>query len=207
MKRNIVVAFLAFALCSLATAQQNRTEVEVRAGISRIAFTGKDFITGSLGSVGGHAGVGVQQFLNKTFSVHLGVLAERKGAAYQVTFTDATGLPTGSGAVRENLDYLTVPLLVQSDFGNNTRFYVQAGGYASYLMRARSVTNAIFRTDNNTDVSANYESMDFGWCAGAALNLPCPMETALPWGCVTPGASPISAACRWPITAPCKTTP
>lgn len=168
-KQILAIFFLAWMFVSMVVAQESRTELEARIGVGRVATFGNELLAGSRGALGGYLGADVRQRFGNTFSLHIGVLAERKGTATAVTFTDANGAPLSQSIMAEKLDYVSVPLFTEASLGKNDKIYVEAGGYASYLLRARSkISNPL----SVSDVADNYTKMDFGCGAGAGICLP-----------------------------------
>lgn len=71
---------------------------------------------------------------------------------------------------KNKLHYLQVPLLLKFHFGVlgglRSGFYINGGGYGSYLMAAKQ------KTDNDdVDTKSNYETIDYGLAFGGGLSL------------------------------------
>jgi hypothetical protein len=79
---------------------------------------------------------------------------ERKGAKYDILYTDENGnLVSGKKPVK-NLDYLSLPILLQLKFGEKNGFYFQTGTSIQYLV------NHSLALDLDDESKGLYESLE-----------------------------------------------
>ncbi len=97
----------------------------------------------------------------KNFGVRTGIGYERKGAKLTATFTDENGNPLNDGDIRNNLDYIQVPILLELRFGKKVQglFYLgQSFGYLFHQHQELPInTENIYRGDWNGMVGVGLE--------------------------------------------------
>ncbi len=73
-------------------------------------------------------------------------------------------------AYKEKLHYLQIPLLLKFHFGvlggMRSGFYINGGGYGSYLIGAK-----VKGDDGDMDIKSNYETIDYGVAFGGGISL------------------------------------
>ncbi|MFB9863555.1 porin family protein [Rufibacter immobilis] len=111
-------------------------------------------------AVNGAAGVSLQYQFRKVF-IKTNLLYENKSTKTQYTVfpSNSTGRPPGEQLLRENRHYLTVPLLVGVHI-KNTGFFVNAGPYASLLLKHT------YELEGNTKNYPKENNVDLGFSVG-----------------------------------------
>ena len=172
--------FLTIALLAAATfsfAQQERILLGVESGISiaRLSYEKPNLNNGFDSRVGYGAGAAFQYNFSKMISFRTGIMYERKGASADITFTDNSGNVTGKTVVRDNFNYLVVPLMLRVTFGGNTNFYLNAGPYAGILLKRvwkykDKITLPFGGELEAVDLTDDTEDSEFGIAAGIGVS-------------------------------------
>jgi hypothetical protein len=117
------------------------------------------------------AGISGQYNFNRVFALRLDISYILKGTvSKEILFTDNTGSEIGTGKVKTNLHYITIPLVFRGSIGNEkTRFIYDIGFFASSLLSARlKITNFDMEIEKE-DLKENYRSMDGGTVLGIGV--------------------------------------
>ena len=150
-------------------AQQKIFTIGAEGGISiaSLSFEDKNINDAYESRTGYAAGVALQYNFKKVFSLRTGAVFERKGTKTELTFTDTSANIIGTGELKINLGYLSIPLLLRATFGNKINFFVQGGPYWAALLTARQELET--EAPNITvepDIKYAYESSEFGVSGG-----------------------------------------
>jgi hypothetical protein len=167
MKRLMIVVLAALCVAALLP-QTLSAGFGIKGGYSLSKFATEStepipFIFGNLGSpVGGiffSLGLG-------PLAIQPEVLYVRMGAEYKVD--EANGL-------KWQFDYVQVPVLLKLSIipAGPIRPFIYAGGYGSYLIRARGIMT-VDGVSEGTDISADYQKYDYGVLGGAGLTFKLP---------------------------------
>jgi Outer membrane protein beta-barrel domain len=109
---------------------------------------------------GFNVGVYGQLFANDVFAIQPEVLYSTKGAKFEDQIFD--------GELKLNLNYIDVPVL--AIFKLSDVFEIQAGGYASYLLRVNSTFESnVFDASEDFD-RKHFNAWDYGLVGGIGLN-------------------------------------
>lgn len=123
--------------CIISSAQPNRFSLALDAGISVASLTYDDTNLDDIydSRLGYAAGTTFHYNFSKLFSLLTGIMYERKGASSDITFADNTGTIIGKTKLRDNFDYLVVPLLLRVTTANKVNFNINAGPYLGILLK------------------------------------------------------------------------
>ena len=131
MKRQLLlISFYLLGVClNSVNGQTNRIEIGLEGGPGVTYFYGNKLSTDYLKPIiGGYIGVLFQYHFSKFFSIKTGCSYERKGANFKFeTWNFNTDYVY-------HLNYITVPALIQAEFGTKVRFFINTGPYFSYLV-------------------------------------------------------------------------
>lgn len=139
-----------------------------------------------IGNLGFSAGVFMQYSFNpiphpdstaKTtihFGLKTGFCFERKGALTTPASLISAGLPGGNTTIHTQMEYITMPILVQFTMGraNKVKFYQLLGPYVSVLVNQRTIRE---NPDSSTVVvnqPSGYKKIDLGLCIGLGMEIP-----------------------------------
>ena len=136
------------------------------------------------------AGVGFQYLLDDIYSLKAEVLYQRRGYHLEDSSRSVFRMASSSGQnlqyntdTRIDLDYFSIPLLLNIRFGRDENFFVNGGIYYSYNFNAKT-TGTQYEIHATPDAYRKrkikvYDHMegyikdhDWGWVVGAGLNLP-----------------------------------
>ena len=81
--------------------------------------------------------------------------------------------------VKSNLDYLTVPLFAKVKIGKSNNFYLQAGGYFGYLIKAKMSGIKYGESVSKENILPGLSKSDYGIVLGAGLETPIRRELSL----------------------------
>ena len=137
-------------------------------------------------ATGFSTGLSFMYRLSKYFSLQSELLYERKGYEIKGESNSFFKYTPGSNYTidnRVNLDYVTIPLLLNVRFGQKLQVYFNTGIYAAMQMNARctgtaynSYTNGItyqeYKTTVYDDIDGYMKSTDWGWAIGSGIQYP-----------------------------------
>lgn len=161
--RALALATITLLVRSHGMSQMSKYEVGVQAGPSLSWLRGNKLLDRTDALFGPVAGLTFQYNLSSALGVRLGAGYQQKGSSTDVNFSDVNGNTIGSGAVRSELQYLNIPLMLRFGVGEKFRVSGAVGGYAGIRMSARYKTTGFdFPNATTTD---EFEALDVGVCA------------------------------------------
>lgn len=166
-----VISFIFCGICFTVDGQTSKFEIGVEGGPGATFLYGNTVTLDELKPIiGGYAGVLFQYHFSKVFSIKTGCSYERKGANFKIESWEF------NTDYVYHLNYLTVPALIQAEFGEKVRFYLNSGPYFSYLISQQySGENYPSGAENSLMISANSEhdqvKYDFGINAEIGLKI------------------------------------
>lgn len=146
--------------------QTSRYEAGVQAGPTLSWLRGNKALDSTDPLMGPAVGLTFQYNLSSMLGIRLGAGYQQKGSSTDVTFTDVNGTTIGSGTLRNELQYLSIPLMLRFGFGEKFRVSAGAGGYAGVLMSARYTTTGFDFADQT--ITDDFENLDIGVCASVS---------------------------------------
>lgn len=167
MKEIILTALTLFlTIISTIYAQSSKFNVGIEGGMG-ISNT-RGILESGIGYTGG---LFCQYDLSKIFSAHVGFGYEQKGANDDIKVTDSTGNPLYQVSIKQNYDFLTMPVLVHADFGSKLNYFVNAGPYFSFLLKqSLQVDDPNNNSTSETDNTSNYNRFETGFSLGVGLS-------------------------------------
>ena len=181
MKRQLLlISLYLLGVClNSVNGQTTKIEIGLEGGPGVTYFYGnkqsKDYIKPI---IGGYVGVLFQYHFSRVFSIKTGCSYERKGANFnfenEYFNTD----------YMYHLNYITVPALIQAEFGTKVRFFINTGPYFSYLVSQKYIgKNSPSGTGDWLIISASSEqnliNYDFGVDAEIGMKIPVSKELAI----------------------------
>jgi len=180
--RKIYFLLIFLSLFGSAFAQ---TEIGIQAGVNRSRFWGDNYYSQHHDAITCFSFGGV---LNKIISTHFslssGILYERTGSGINNLYFEN---PVGSsdfvkGDLKMELNYLSIPLVINYDFGKTRAFGLGAGFFGSYLLSANNKFD--YDTPNSGlpekgSTRKNYEDFNYGFTANAHYRLQLPKNKSL----------------------------
>lgn len=173
-----------FLLTNLETTygQTNKFDIGVEGSPSLIFLRGNDIIDNlHKPTIGFSTGLFFQYNFKKVVSLRTNIAFERKGSVLTSLTTDINGNQLGKMTTNTNFDYLTLPILVRTTFGQKVQVFVNAGPYFGYLIKqtfVSKVDNIPTTTSNNTTLDKRF---DTGITTGLGFSIP--IKTKFAFSC------------------------
>lgn len=110
---------------------------------------------------------GVDVYINSYWSIKAKAIYDKKGWDNDVIDIESTesGVRSGRYITDFDLDYITVPLMVNFHFGRTNNWYVNFGPYVGFLMDARDTTF-------DFDLEEDFNDTDAGLAFGIGVKIP-----------------------------------
>lgn len=160
------------ALSANVYGQTRPYSIGLQGGAGATSLRGNDIVKLHDPGLAFSAGLTFQYHLGKVISLQSGLSYDRKGSEFNFYATDVNGNPLGTITSRTKWDYLALPILCRTSFGNKKHFFINAGPYFGYLVQQGTVTfgdNIATRHERN---NARIKQVDFGVSAGLGYNVP-----------------------------------
>jgi len=122
--------------------------------------------------IGFSGGLFFQLNFKRNISLRTNIVYERKGSIDPYQRTDSSGNPLGKLITNGNYDYLTLPILIRATFGHKVKYFVNAGPYFGYLIKAGWEQKGDNFTTRKGDLTAYTKRFDSGISAGLGLTIP-----------------------------------
>lgn len=171
MKKNLFFAALLAAGFMFSEAKAQTISVGPRLGVNFSNISTEEDLDTKM-TTGIHGGVAVNIGLNDMFSIQPEILYTQKG--YEV---ETTGEFLGYPVKMEQdatLNYLQIPVLARLSFGDDTKFFVNAGPSFGFGMGGKAKTTTTFmgkESNEDTDIESGDMEMDLGLMVGAGVGI------------------------------------
>jgi hypothetical protein len=118
-------------------------------------------------------GLNIEYIINDKYSIKSGLTYDKKGAKTEIDYRDANGGPLTPIDVRENFNYLVLPILGSFSSHGNTKFYFDAGPYIGFLLSQKEIweSNGSF-PGKTSDYTASTKKIDLGLSLGLGVKIP-----------------------------------
>ena len=135
--------FLLFLILTAITVNGQNHFLGVKSGVNYTNITAKDFIDDRNFRTGLNIGITYDYFFKRHFSIGADVVYNQRGFRTDLIFMEAGGNPTGQKEIiKDNYDYLTVPLKVGYNYGTTFYGFVNIGLTPSLLLDAKTIVPA-----------------------------------------------------------------
>lgn len=166
MKKLIFLTILSFGLTAISHAQIAKTGI--KGGLNLSSLSTDDNNDKNL-KVGFHVGVFSKIQLSDAFAIQPELLFSSKGI--RVNYDESI---IANGESKFSLNYIDVPIKLVFNLSEDFEF--QLGPYVSYLVNAKTVTDAevlnYFQIDSDDEIDRkHFNSVDYGLSAGMAFDL------------------------------------
>lgn len=136
---NLIFTFL-FFLSFHSLGQEAKFSLGIEGGVGPTKLYGNDYIDDyHYSRMGTTTGIAGQFNFNKHIAVRTGIYFEDKGSELKMQFIDANGEYIEPGKIKNQFLFLNLPLMVRATFGNQLKYFVNAGAYYAYLFKATEV--------------------------------------------------------------------
>lgn len=174
MKRKIILIACLFIIMN-GYSQRNKIDAGLEGGfnISSLRRTYLGEYQKGYSNLIAYSGGGFLQYnFPKIISVRTGAYYEKKGATYKedVTIIQTTGGVIEKTGVKENFEYLLVPVLIKATFGSKINYFVNAGPYVGFLLKqTKSIDSYDGKPAEEREFTDNYSRTEYGLSAGLGL--------------------------------------
>ncbi|WP_343636159.1 porin family protein [Fluviicola sp.] len=174
MKNTLLITFLFLAgINSLSAQSSNRYDWGIEGGPNLSTLRISNRQTNSV--VYGSAGFIFQYNTRKILSFKTGFSYQRKGAqmsgGYYFNPLYNQNAYFSQGKSIFSMDYISLPLLVKASFGKKTKFFINAGPYAAFLLSEKTHFTYGDYTSHLSNLSS-FKRLDFGVTGGIGLAVP-----------------------------------
>lgn len=175
MKKLVVITLMLFGFSSTAFAQPGKGDIQYGFGLG-YNFSG--VYVENEGSTDAGSGVNVavsaDYYFSDRWSLKAKLIYDQKG--WNNGFVDNSDPfdPNMSGYYKTNfnLNYLTVPVTMNWNFGKKRNWYINLGPYAGFLLSAKE-------TEKGTSVKDYFVTTDFGIAWGVGVKIPVSDKTKI----------------------------
>ncbi|MFV0238085.1 MAG: porin family protein [Flavobacteriales bacterium] len=153
MEKKFILSFMFVVGLGLSINAQEKGDIEYggQIGLNLANVSGADYDVDP--KIGFNVGAFADFYINDRWSIKPKVIYDKKGFAYS----------DGKSNVDVKLNYVTVPVTANYHFGGTRRWYLNAGGYAGFLVGAKS---------EDQDVKDFLNGTDFGLAFGIGHKFP-----------------------------------
>jgi len=172
MKQLLLFICLLFSITVFS--QQNKFDLGIIGGPSITYLRSSAKNSKISPNIGFYAGVSAQYNFNKYCALHTEMAFERKGDATKVTLTDINGNVIGTPKFTFQYNCLTLPVLFRASFGEKVKFFLNAGPYVSYLLKAeyKNILGYNSSDGNNFNETSYLHKIDVGITQGLGIIIP-----------------------------------
>lgn len=163
----------ALLLSTITYSQQNRITLGVEGGISVANLSTDDTNYKDVfeSRTGYAAGLAFQYNFPKVLSLRTGIMYELKGTFFPTDSASAAANPSATVDALQQIDYLTVPLLLRATFGNKINFFINGGPYWAMLLKRTLIFEAAANyAGEEVDLTDDTEKTEFGISAGLGVS-------------------------------------
>jgi opacity protein-like surface antigen len=172
MKRTVIF-LLALILCSKAFNQDSKLSLGIELSPTFSWLRGNANVGTSDSRIGYSAGLGTEYAISPQIAIKSGISYERKGSNPDLTMTNNSGEGMGTLKVKNNYDYLVVPVLVSFSTKGKVKDYFNAGPYVGYLISQKTIMGSFDNIPATTiDGTDKTKRIDFGLSLGCGLSIP-----------------------------------
>jgi len=168
MKKVFII--LIFTFISFSNfAQDNKIELGIESG-ANIGIYNQTY-TKQIPKIGVLFGGSIQWNINKTISLRSGFIYEKIGFYEIKNIIGNNANSLGTAKFNSDLYYYRLPLLLRANFGNKTKFFINAGANISTLSKSRYYAKSEIINKDLT-IKGNLKDINFGFTAGTGLSIP-----------------------------------
>ena len=173
MKKAFIMLLLIFPVFTFS--QTNKFIFGIEGGLNLSSLRGKqDYFLDKSPKIGFLTGVTAQYPFNKKIAFKSGIYLENKGSkGVAVRMSDLNGVVLGQAKGFNNFNYLHIPFLFKTTFGNKARFFANAGPNIGFLIKQ---TTRVEQTGNFNGYKENltefYKKIELGISGGLGFSIP-----------------------------------
>ena len=147
-----------------------RVGIEITPTLSWLSGDGIDDYTSRISVAPGFS---FDYLLNEQLAIKTGLIYEPLGVSYTVYLLDNNGAYTGqTRELKNNYDYLTLPVLFSYSTKGKVRFYVNGGVFFGILLSHKYIFSPVGNLSEEVeDLTDKTKSLNFGLSHGIGLNI------------------------------------
>jgi hypothetical protein len=119
--------------------------------------------------IGFSCGFFFQYNISRRFSLRSIIAFEQKGSSYSFTNIDTNGYSTVIKGY-SNFNYITIPILFRTTFGDKLKFFMDIGPFVGYLISQKNIYKNDFYAPAST--YSQYIPFDLGLSCGLGVEIP-----------------------------------
>lgn len=171
MKKCTILIFILLIKVSISLAQSDKVNVGIKGGAN--------VNNSELYNYGyGFASMLFAQYnLTNTFSGSVGLGYEKKGTNELQGWADVNDDPLYELNIKQNYQFLSVPILIKASFGKKVRFFLNVGPCFNYLLKQTSKENDEYGFGEYNDNTHLYKNFEMGVSAGSGITFPLTEKT------------------------------
>jgi hypothetical protein len=167
---NLILTFLCL-LSFHSFGQEAKFSLGIEGGVGPTKLFGNEIIDKyHYSRMGASTGIAGQFNFNKHIAVRTGVYFEDKGSELKLQLTDANGDFIETGKIKEHFMFFNLPFMARATFGNQLKYFVNAGAYYAFLYKVTEVyegTNDY--PEMKIDQLNNFKRHEIGFTAGVGI--------------------------------------
>jgi len=153
----------------------NRIEFDIEGGPNLSFMYGNSYTVDNVKSgIGFQGGFSFQYNFSRLLAIRTNISFERRVIKNkdEVTFTDEFGNVIGTGTFYNHYNYLVLPILLRTSFGNHLRFFANAGPYIGLLLKGKFFSEITSTGEQTSGTLEDAKKIDLGLSTGIGLSLP-----------------------------------
>jgi len=168
MKKVFLISIITFFSFSI-FAQYNKIELGIESGANIGLYS--ETSPKQTSKINVVLGGSIQWNINKTISLRSGLIYEKIGFYTIKNVTGSNANHLGTAKFNSDLYYYRLPLLLRANFGNKTKFFLNAGANISTLSKSRYYAKSEIINKDLT-IKGNFKYINFGFTAGTGISIP-----------------------------------
>ena len=171
----LIALILVNQFCFSQESRLNRIELDIEGGPNLSLMYGKSYMVDNVKSgIGFQGGFSFQYNFSRLLAIRTDIIFERRviKGKDEVTFTDEFGNVIGTGTFYNHYNYLVLPILLRTSFGNHLRFFANAGPYIGLLLKGKFFSEITITGEQTSGTLEDAKKIDLGLSTGIGLSLP-----------------------------------
>lgn len=170
----ILLVIQTLLVTTLTYAQSSKISVGIEGGVG---FSNSMIGINSPG-IGYAAKLTSQYDLSKILSINIGVGYEQRSSTFHAIIIDSINPVDFSD--NSKFDFLTLPILLRASFGSKVKYFINAGPYFSYLLKAHGyMKDNIENTKTYSEGTDYYKRFESGISFGTGVSIPIAQQLSL----------------------------
>jgi len=172
-KMMCVLIVLSFSM-TIVRGQENKFDVGILGspGITSIRYYNINILGNIHPAFGFSGGAFIQYNFPKIISIQADIAYERKGINYKYDYNVNDNGATSTMTQHTHLDYLTTSILLKASLGNKIKYFIDAGPYFGYLIKANAIYIDPLQGTTELNFTGTTNRLDAGISTGLGISIP-----------------------------------